>query len=177
MDFIKRLTIKDDKIKLQRIKTETVLKLPSVIFKKEKKRLIKISKNQLRILDALMIDGGYDKKYFDKKNKLRFSEHAGLLDFSNNGLDKIVVSGKTERVDRDDHSILLPANMIEAYDYEYIFHTHPPTPRPGGRANVGVLYEFPSISDIFHFMDHYNNGVVQGSIIIAPEGIYIIRCI
>jgi hypothetical protein len=176
MEFIERLEIKGDKIKLQKTKkSDIVLKLPSVVFKRESKRLIKLTSNQLRILDALMIDGGYDKKYFDKKNKLRFSEHAGLLDFSNTGLDKIVVSGKTDRMDRYDHSILLPDNMIEAYDYEYIFHTHPPTPIPGGRVDVGILYEFPSVSDIFHFMDHYNNGVVQGSIVVTPEGIYIIR--
>jgi hypothetical protein len=65
--------------------------------------------------------------------------------------------------------------MIEALDYEYIFHTHPPTPRPGGRVHQGILYEFPSISDIFHFIYHYNKGRTQGSIIIAPEGMYIIR--
>ena len=65
--------------------------------------------------------------------------------------------------------------MIEAFDYEYMFHTHPPTPKPGGRANEGILYEFPSISDMFHFIDHYNDGNIQGSIVLAAEGIYVIR--
>ena len=98
-----------------------------------------------------------------------------LLDFNNSGLEKIIISGNTSRVDANDDVIFLPKNMIDAFDYEYIFHTHPPTPKQGARANVGILYEFPSISDLFHFMDHYNEGKTQGSIVIAPEGMYIIR--
>ena len=98
-----------------------------------------------------------------------------MLDFSGTKLDKIIVSGKTQRTDQDDHDIFLPLNMIEAYDYEYMFHTHPPTPYPGARAKEGIIYEFPSINDIFHFIEHRNNGNIQGSIVIAPEGVYIIR--
>jgi hypothetical protein len=149
--------------------------MPGLIIKREKKSYVHISRNQMLILDALMNDGGYSKKYIDTKNNLRWSEHSGLLDFSKNKLDKIIVSGKTQRTDKDDHEIFLPLNMIEAYDYEYIFHTHPPTPKAGGRIKEGILYEFPSINDIFHFIEHYNNGNVQGSIIIAPEGVYIIK--
>ena len=58
-----------------------------------------------------------------------------------------------------------------------MFHTHPSTPNPGSRITEGILYEFPSISDLFHFIEHHNQGKTQGSIIIAPEGIYIIKCI
>ena len=61
------------------------------------------------------------------------------------------------------------------YSYKYFFHTHPPTPFAGGRAKDGVLYEFPSISDIFHFIDHYNSGNTLGSLVVAPEGYYIIK--
>jgi len=137
---------------------------------------LKLDRNQILIMDALMMHGSYSKKYLDRtKNSYRYSEHAGLLDFSNNGLDKILISGNTNRTDKGDEEIFLPRNMIEAYDYEYIFHTHPATPKPGGRVSQGVLYEFPSISDIFHFIEHYNNGVTQGSIVIAPEGMYNIR--
>ena len=74
-----------------------------------------------------------------------------------------------------DNDIFLPENMKDAYDYEYIFHTHPPTPTPGGRASMGILYEYPSRSDIIHFIDHYNDGKTQGSIVLAPEGLYNIR--
>ena len=143
---------------------------------KNDKRYLKLDRNQILIMDALMEHGGY-KIYKDKKNKniYKYSEHAGLLDFNNTGLEKIIVSGNTNILDAGDNDIYLPKNMIEAYDYEYIFHTHPPTPKPGARVTGGILYEFPSISDMFHFMDHYNDGKTQGSIVIAPEGMYIIR--
>ena len=48
---------------------------------------------------------------------------------------------------------------------------------PGSRVSEGILYEFPSVSDIFHFIEHHNQGKTQGSIIITPEGLYIIKCI
>ena len=57
-----------------------------------------------------------------------------------------------------------------------MFHTHPPTPKPGGRRVYGgILYEFPSVSDVFHFMDHFNSGNIQGSLVVTPEGLYNIR--
>lgn len=137
---------------------------------------LQITRNQLLIIDALMIHGSHSKKYSDTKNEdFKFSEHSGLIDFNNKGLDKIIVSGKTTRVDKEDDEIFFPKNIAETYDYEYIFHTHPATPKIGGRAEVGVLYEMPSISDLFHFIEHYNNGITQGSIIMAPEGLYNIR--
>lgn len=138
---------------------------------------VKLEKNKLLILDALMISGGKFKKYVDPyNNKIkRYSEHAGFLDFDSGFLHKIVVSGQTDRVDDGDDEIFLPKDFNEMYDYEYIFHTHPPTPTPGGRAEVGILFEFPSIGDIFHFIDHYNEGNVIGSLVVAPEGLYNIR--
>lgn len=139
-------------------------------------KYIKLQRNQIMILDALMTHGGYTRKYIDqKKNIYRYSEHAGLLDFNSSGIDRIVISGKTNRVDKGDEEIYLPKNMPDALDYEYIFHTHPPTPKPGGRVDIGILYEFPSVSDIFHFIDHHNEGTTQGSLVIAPEGVYNIR--
>lgn len=115
--------------------------------------------------------------YKDKFNNniYRYSEHSGLLDFNENGLERLIISGNTTRVDANDDDIFLPRNMIDAIDYEYMFHTHPPTPTPGFRAKLGILYEFPSVSDLFNFMDHYNDGLTQGSIVLAPEGLYIIH--
>lgn len=170
MDFIYRYMnsrVPDPKV---------VARINGIKIVKSNKKYLKIDRNQLLIMDALMRHGG-EKVYKDKNNKnvYRYSEHAGLLDFNNSGLEKIIISGNTTRVDPNDDDIYLPRNMIEALDYEYIFHTHPPTPTPGGRVTCGILYEFPSISDIFHFIDHYNQGRTQGSIIIAPEGMYIIR--
>lgn len=140
---------------------------------------LKIERNQMEVMDALMIHGGYDKKYVDKKNlnKFRFSEHAGLLDFDFKGLDRLLVSMKVNRVDKTDDEIFQPSNMKESTDYEYIFHTHPPTPIPGARVKYSILYEFPSIPDIFFFISHFNSGITQGSIVITPEGVYNIRCL
>lgn len=150
-------------------------KFPGISIIKSNKKFLKIDRNQILIMDALMQHGG-KKIYKDKKNKniYKYSEHSGLLDFNNNGLEKIIISGNTNRIDAHDDDIFLPKNMIEAFDYEYIFHTHPPTPYPGARAISGLLYEFPSISDIFHFIDHYNQGITQGSIVMTPEGMYVI---
>ncbi len=158
-----------------------ILELNGDSYMQDNIKYLKVHRNQILILDALMIHGGYNKKYFDnlsnkqKKEMYRFSEHAGLLDFDDLGLDKIIVSAKTSRVDKGDEEIYLPKNMREAFDYEYMFHTHPPTPKPGSRADGGILYDFPSINDILHFIDHYNLGETQGSIVIAPEGLYNVR--
>jgi hypothetical protein len=160
--------------KILKIRRLTKIKGTSIV--KHNKAFLKLDRNQILILDALMKHGS-KKQYVDQYNKsfFRYSEHAGLLDFDNTGLERIVVSGNTDRVDKNDVDIFLPSNMIDMFDYEYIFHTHPPTHGIGGRAKLGILYEFPSIGDIFHFMDHYNQGKTQGSIIIAPEGCYVIK--
>jgi hypothetical protein len=145
-------------------------------IQKDNDQYVVIDRNQLLIMDALMIHGGYEKRYKDlKENFNRYSEHAGFLDFDKDVLSKIVVSGKTTRVDEGDDEIYLPMGMDDMFDYEYIFHTHPPTPRPGGRAVDGILYEFPSIGDIYHFIDHHNEGNVIGSLVVSAEGLYNIR--
>jgi len=146
-------------------------------YVKHHKRYFKLNYNQLQILDSLMESGGQIKRYMDKSQNLRYSEHFGLLDFNKTNLEKIIVSGKTTREDNNDLEILLPMDMPDIKDYEYMFHTHPPTPFPGSRISDGILYEFPSISDIYHFADHFNSGETQGSLVITPEGIYIIRAI
>lgn len=168
IDFVYRQPIQENKERV-------IARINGLSVIKSDKKYFKLDRNQILIMDALMMYGKH-KMYIDKAtNTYRYSEHAGLLDFNNNKLEKIVISGNTTRVDPNDDDIFLPRNMIEALDYEYIFHTHPPTPHPGSRAKFGILYEFPSISDIFHFIKHYNEGRTQGSIIIAPEGMYIIR--
>lgn len=150
-------------------------KIKGVKIQIKNKTYLKLDRNQLLIIDALMEHGSKRLYSHKRKSKPMYSEHSGLLDFNEYGLEKIVVSGNTTRIDENDDEIFLPENMIDAFDYEYIFHTHPPTPKPGARAKYGILYEFPSTSDLFHFLDHYNGGVTQGSIIVAPEGMYIIR--
>lgn len=149
-----------------------VKKIYSKIFSIEKNQYIKIKRNQLLILDALLDDGG-NKIYKGKNKKYFYSEHFGMLDFNKKGLDKLIISAKSERIDEDDDDIYFPGDVKEAFEYEFIFHTHPPT---AGLTRVkdGILYEFPSIHDIYYFSDLYNKGKTQGSIIIAPEGLYII---
>lgn len=165
---------KDNKFKSIKNTNKKKFKINSTIFVRGNERLIKINHNQLRIIDALMNEGGYQKKYKYGKQFV-YSEHSGLLDFKNSSLQKIIINTKKSRIDSLDKEIYMPNNMIEAYDFEYMFHTHPPTPKPGSRAKDGILYEFPSTSDIFHFIEHFNNGITQGSIIVAPEGLYIIK--
>ena len=135
-------------------------------------KYIKISKNQLRILDSLYIDGSYEKKYF-KCNKCKYTEHFGILKFSKSNLKKIVIDANIKSYHKNDPDILVP-NNCELYKYQYIFHTHPSTPQPLSRLNENILYEFPSIDDIFHFIDHFNNGNTLGSLVICAEGVYII---
>lgn len=175
VDYIFRFYPKDINRNRNRQRKKTI-KIRGISVIKSDMKYLKIDRNQILILDALMEHGSY-RYYNDADNKgvFRYSEHAGLLDFNDDGLEKIIIYGNTTRVDEDDDDIFLPKNMDEAYDYEYIFHTHPATPKPGGRAAIGILYEFPSISDIFHFIDHYNDGQTQGSIVITAEGMYIIR--
>ena len=147
------------------------------VVKSKRKKYLKIDRNQLLIMDALLEHGG-EKIYKDAKNKkkVRYSEHSGYLDFNHTKLEKIIVSATSTRVESDDNSIFFPEDLPEILDYEYVFHTHPPTGEFGERAKKeGILYEFPSVSDIFHFIDLYNDGLVQGSIVVAPEGLYIIR--
>lgn len=144
-------------------------------IRRNKLRYLKIDRNQIFIMDSLMEHGGKKIYVTNKKNFFRYSEHVGLLDFNKSNLEKLIIYANTARVDEYDEDIYLPGDIPDAFDYEYIFHTHPPTPKPGGRANMGILYEFPSIGDIIYFIDHYNEGNTQGSIIVAAEGMYIIR--
>lgn len=135
--------------------------------------------NELNVIDGLYEEGS-NKIYIEKKKNIftskenKFSEHYGLLYFSNNKLQKITVL-LNNRIDKEDPSIYMPENTEEAFKVDYIFHTHPKTPYLGSRISVSILYEFPSMGDILHFVEHHNKGVLLGSLVIAPEGIYNIR--
>lgn len=170
-------------------KSKHAIKIPSSIYRNNKNNInenveyLKIDRNQFLIMDALMDIGGHkifidvNKNNEELQNDIkRYSEQKGALKFSrNNLLGTIIISADTNRIDDNDPDIFLPNDSSESYDYEFIFHTHPPTPYPGARVNEGILYELPSSGDILHFMIHYNEGLMQGSLIITPEGLYIIR--
>lgn len=138
-----------------------------------------IATNQLNILNGLY-EVGSNQIYIQKNKNIpqskisRFSEHSGFIYFEKNKVSNInVISGT--RVEQSDPSIYMPKNCLEAFEVNYIFHTHPKTPYIGSRIKGGIVYEFPSISDIIHFIEHHNNGKLLGSIVVAPEGVYIIR--
>ena len=138
-----------------------------------------LSVNSINIIDGLY-EIGSNQIYVQKNKNIseskitRFSEHSGFIYFEKNIVSDIKVITDS-RVDKSDPLIYMPKNCLEALEVSYIFHTHPKTPYLGSRIKNGIIYEFPSISDIIHFVDHHNDGKLLGSVIIAPEGIYIIR--
>ena len=134
------------------ITSNTVYKIKTKIYKKHKTKYIRLSRNQLRIFESLFNDGSLNKKYLDSKNNLKYSEHSGLLDFGKTTLQRVVINAIPSKSSALDDNILLPENLPDFFDFEYIFHTHPSTPYPGARVMDGILYEFPSIDDIFHFI-------------------------
>jgi len=150
-----------------------IIKLPSILYTRNKNKFVKIDKNQLQILDALMMHGSKNV-YYDELNNGKYSEHSGVLKLNNNNLESFLIKSKSTTLTKDDPEIFFPANMVEALDNEYIFHTHPPTNGNAGRMDDGVLYEFPSANDVLHFMAHSFFGVTKGSLVVSPEGIYII---
>jgi hypothetical protein len=136
---------------------------------------IPLRHNQLNILDALMQQGS-QQRYSDNTGKnFLYSEHSGGIIMENNVVSNIIVSADTNRTDTADKEILLPKNSPDLIKYEYLFHTHPNAKMNGGRIKDGVLYEFPSASDIYNFIKYYNEGKAQASVVIAPEGSYVIR--
>ena len=147
-------------------------------FKNLGVKKFKLKRNQLNIMDALLYSGG-DRNIYESQQKFYYSEHFGLLDFNQSGLETLLIDTNTNRIDEGDETILMPTtNRPDLQDFEYIFHTHPPEKsRPGGRVDVGILYEFPSMSDIFHFIHYHNNGAINGSIVNSAEGVYIIKMI
>jgi hypothetical protein len=153
-----------------------VLKTKYRIIKRNNKKthVFTITRNDLLILDALMHDGSYKK--YRHHSHLRYSEQGGLLDFDDKGLDRIVVTTRKE-TDPKDKEIFFPIVPDDVIDFEFMYHTHPPTPTPGARAKYGIVYEVPSLPDIETFIEIYNDGLIQGSIIVAPEGFYVIRAL
>ncbi len=136
---------------------------------------IKFDKNIILILDALMSHGGYTKKYYDSRNEqLKYSEHSGYLAIKNNVIDKIIVSAKVSKTSKYDKDIFFPQNF-NAKKCKYIYHTHPPTPLPGSRYNVGIIYDLPSIQDLLHFIDYTSMYDIIGSMVMASEGLYNVR--
>lgn len=134
---------------------------------------ISVRYNLLLVIDALFKQGS--KPRYQNGTKFIYSEHSGVLTMKNNVINNIVISAETTRLDPDDDTIYLPTNTDILTKHEYIFHTHPNTTTYGGRIDDGIVYEFPSANDVVNFVKFYNEGIVQASLVIAPEGMYVIR--
>lgn len=129
--------------------------------------------NKLLIIDALMHQGSFPR--YENNGRYIYSEHSGVITIKNNSVNNIIVSAETNRMDVGDENIYLPINSSLMAKHRYLFHTHPNTIKYAGRINEGIIYEFPSANDIFNFVKFHDGGKVQASLIIAPEGIYVIR--
>lgn len=136
--------------------------------------------NKLLIIDALMKQGSFPR-YISKNDakgentKYIHSEHCGAISIKDNIIDSIIVSTDPGRIDPSDDSIYLPNNIKLFAEHCYIFHTHPNTISYGGRIGNGIIYEFPSANDILNFVKYYTDYKLQSSIVVTPEGTYVIR--
>jgi hypothetical protein len=151
------------------------IKITNRKYQKHSLIFIMMHRNKLSILDAVMSHGGYSKRYIDPYNKYRYTEHYGVLQLKDLIVHRISIYSENYRIDENDTDIILPDPDNDIMKYDFIFHTHPPTPKPGGRAKYGTLYEMPSVNDILHFIYMYNYGNIQGSLVMTPEGLYLIR--
>jgi len=139
----------------------------------DKIKYILLSANNILILDSLMKEGSHPRYIYE--DKYIYSEHSGVLVMKNNKIESVIVSTLTNRIDPADTEIYLPINITEFENYPFLFHTHPNQGHYGGRISNGILYEFPSASDIYNFIKYGSTGKAQSSLIIAPEGLYNIK--
>ena len=172
-NFINSISINNNNnIKLSNKYKYKYFKIKTKIYIKYNAKYLLFTENMIRIMDALYHDGS--NRHYKYKNSYKYSEHSGLIDFNHKSIDKIIVNAKENYIDPHDDIIFLPHNIDHEEDYEFIFHTHPKTK---DRLKDNIIYEFPSISDIINFSQNYNEGKTQGSIVVAPEGLYIIHAI
>ncbi|AHA45451.1 hypothetical protein HIRU_S545 [Hirudovirus strain Sangsue] len=141
---------------------------------------VQLSYNKLLIIDALFRQGSYPrylvpKNHSNPSTRFIYSEHSGVLTLKNSVIDNIIVSTESSRIDSNDTDIYLPTNIDLMKNHEFLFHTHPNSITYAGRLKNNIIYEFPSANDILNFIKYHNTGIAQASIIVAPEGIYVIR--
>lgn len=137
--------------------------------------LLLLDHNSLQILEALYRQGSYPVYAKPNGDLAMYSEHAGVLTVRDGTIDQVITSTHSYRIDTTDDSIYLPCNTDVMYQHPYLFHTHPMQSVVGGRAEAGIIYELPSPGDIFNFVHMAEKGKAQASIIVSPEGLYVIR--
>ncbi|MBA3751020.1 MAG: hypothetical protein H0X03_09070 [Nitrosopumilus sp.] len=151
---------------------------PPIIVPVKKFKNIKyvyLSKNDLLKIDGLMESGS--NPIYELGDNNVYTEHSGVLELKKGKISSIVINTDTNRQSDKDQNILLPINSPNFETHAFIYHTHPNTKILAGRIDQGILYEFPSASDIFNFIKYNKDYLLQSSIIIAPEGTYVIRCL
>lgn len=166
--------INENKINMELYNKICKTDIPEFIIKFKK-----FNTNSINILKGLY-DVGSEKIYIENNKNIfnsnihRYSEHYGYLYYNNNNIDNIIVD-VPHTINANDNNIFLPINSKQSFNVEYMYHTHPITPNIGSRIKHGILYEFPSVNDIIHYIEHHNYGKLLISLIYAPEGIYIIH--
>jgi hypothetical protein len=141
-----------------------------------KQKYILFESNKLHILDALFEQGSkniYACDQCSKRYEIK-SEHVGTIEIKKNEITDIIISARAGRINVDDEGIFYPED-IDSRLKQYIFHTHPMEGTVGGRIDNDILLEVPSSNDIVHFIYTQNKHGINGSKIIAPEGLYLIR--
>lgn len=163
------------------IDNDEIINPPMELYNNDinKYRCVFLDHNKLAILDALFYQGSapnyivIDSSY----NRMIHSEHSGAITLCDDKISDIIISTKTNRIDVNDKNIYLPNDPNLSKKEIIIFHTHPNNMMTYANRinNDGVLYEFPSINDILNFKKNNEHGKTQASIIIAPEGLYVVR--
>lgn len=153
-------------------------------------KFFKVEINDLIFFDGLMNSGGRTKKFKyslisqqQDKNKINqetkkkdyiYSEYSGYLDIQCRKkcqIENIEVSN-FRRPEPDIYMVNFYSNKLS--NRQYIFHTHPPTPNAGSRIQTErIVYEFPSFDDIDSFIGLKRDFRIEGEIIFAPEGLYV----
>lgn len=157
-----------------------ILSLSNIYF-------FKMELNDLILFDGLMNSGGRTKKFkysqisqnkeiVEKKKEYIYSEYSGYLDIQcknkNCKIENIEISN-FRRPEPDIYMVNFYSNRLS--NKQYIFHTHPPTPNAGSRIQTErIVYEFPSFDDINSFIDLKRDFKIEGELIFAPEGIYVL---
>lgn len=153
------------------IVSDYICNVPMILPKKLIPRFtyVTLTNHALHAIDALWSQGSAPR--YEYQNRYIYSEHSGVLSVDDKRIDKVITLTNSTRIDPNDDGIYLPNNNDEFNDYYYMFHTHPNT----NRLDEGIIYEFPSASDIYNFVTYYDTGKTQASVIVCPEGMYVIR--
>lgn len=136
---------------------------------------VKFNQNNLNILDALCYHGGLRTNY--KYNKNLYSEHFGCVNVKNNSISDIKIFTNIKLLSELDPNILLPNTHGKMNNIRTIFHTHPVIDNMRGRLKEGIVFDYPSSSDIHHFSVHNTYNKLDNSIVVSQEGLYCIRTI